>query len=223
MLPVYLASASPRRYALLKQLGVPFSVLARPVNEELNGGLPFGRQTEILAERKAQAAAREVAEGLVIGADTLVVCGGKTLGKPADAAEAEKMLNFLQGKEHEVFTGLAVVEKPSLRAAVAHERTMVKFKPLAAGQIRRYVATGEPLDKAGAYAIQGLGAVFIEGIRGCYFNVVGLPLALLAQMLQEFGVDILEINNRKQGKLFSGETPMPPGHQRNYENNDSLF
>ncbi len=196
MLPVYLASASPRRHVLLKQLGVPFSVLTCPVEEELDEGLPCPRQAEVLAERKAKAAAEKITKGLVIGADTMVVCGGRVLGKPTHAAQAAEMLSLLQGKEHEVFTGLAIVQKPFERIAVAHERTRVKFRPLTPDQIKRYVATGEPMDKAGAYAVQGLGAIFIERLEGCYFNVVGLPLALLARLLQEFGVDVLEINRR---------------------------
>ncbi|MEW5899119.1 MAG: Maf family protein, partial [Bacillota bacterium] len=157
------------------------------------------RPAEVLAERKATAAAREVSEGLVIGADTIVVCQGRILGKPAGTEDAEKMLSFLQGKEHDVYTGLAVLQKPSLRMVTAHERTKVKFKPLNPEQIRRYAATGEPLDKAGAYAIQGLGAVLIESIEGCYFNVVGLPLALLAEILLEFGVDVLEMGRKLVG------------------------
>lgn len=199
MLPIYLASTSPRRKMLLEQLGVPFSLVVCPVDENVDKKLSFDRQVEILAERKARAAAREIAAGTVIGADTMVVCEGRALGKPADAPEAEKMLSFLQGKEHVVFTGLAIVQKPGLRVAVAHEQTRVKFRPLTPEQIRRYVATGEPLDKAGAYAIQELGAIFVERITGCYFNVVGLPLALLAKMLQECGIDILEIREVNQG------------------------
>lgn len=200
MLPVYLASTSPRRQALLKQLGIPFTVLARPVDETVAGEVPFSRLVEVLARRKAEAAAGEVAEGLVIGADTVVVCQGRLLGKPFSAAKAKEMLAFLSGKEHEVFTGLALVQKPLLRAAVAHERTRVKFRPLAPEQINRYVATGEPLDKAGAYAIQGLGAIFIEKIEGCYFNVVGLPLALLARLMQEFGLDVLDAAGKNCGR-----------------------
>ncbi|MGQ9823687.1 MAG: Maf family protein [Desulfotomaculales bacterium] len=198
MFPVYLASTSPRRQALLKQLGIPFTVLARPVDEDVAGKVPFSRLVEILAYRKAEAAAGEVAGGVVIGADTVVACRGQVLGKPSSAEEAEKMLGFLSGKEHEVFTGLAVIQKPSLRKAVAHERTKVRFRPLTREEIKRYVATGEPMDKAGAYAIQGLGAIFIEKIEGCYFNVVGLPLALLARLLREFGLDVLNANAKSR-------------------------
>lgn len=189
---LYLASSSPRRHILLEHLHLPFFVLTKPVDETLEVEVPPCRQAEILAERKARTAAEVVSEGLVIGADTLVVCSGRVLGKPADAREAEKMLRLLQGRQHDVYTGLAVVEKPAGRVLVAYEQTKVKFKPLTEHEIKRYVATGEPLDKAGAYAAQGLGAVLIDGIKGCFFNVVGLPLARLAQMLKEFGVDVLD-------------------------------
>lgn len=192
MPPIYLASASPRRKALLEQIGVPFSVLVCPVEEKLKAGASHVRQVMFLAEMKARSAARVIAEGLVIGADTLVVYNGRVLGKPEDISEAIKMLSLLEGNEHEVYTGLAVVQKPSGRTITAHECTKVRFKPLNLDQIKRYAATGEPLDKAGAYAVQGLGAIFIDRIEGCYSNVVGLPLALLADILKEFEVDALE-------------------------------
>lgn len=189
---LYLASSSPRRRMLLERLRLPFFVLAKPVDEALDVEMPPRRRVEILAERKARTAAEDVSQGLVIGADTLVVCNGRVLGKPADAREAEKMLRLLQGRQHDVYTGVAVVEKPAGRVLVACEQTKVKFKPLTESEIKRYVATGEPLDKAGAYAVQGVGAIFIDSIKGCFFNVVGLPLARLAQMLKEFGVDVLD-------------------------------
>ncbi|SHI98014.1 Maf family protein [Desulfofundulus thermosubterraneus] len=192
MLPIYLASSSPRRSMLLEQLGLPFTVVAPEVAEEVQEGLPPHQLVETLALRKAGAVEPSISKGLVVAADTVVVWQGKVLGKPADAREAAEMLSLLAGNEHEVFTGLAVMEKPSGRRVVTHERTRVRFRPLTTEEIARYVATGEPLDKAGAYAAQGLGAIFIAGIRGCYFNVVGLPLARLAQVLKEFGVDPLE-------------------------------
>ncbi|AEG14034.1 Septum formation protein Maf [Desulfofundulus kuznetsovii DSM 6115] len=192
MLPIYLASSSPRRSMLLEQLGLPFTVVVPEVEEEVQEGLPPHQLVETLALRKAGAVAPSISKGLVVAADTVVVWQGKVLGKPADAREAAEMLSLLAGNEHEVFTGVAVMEKPSGRRVVTHERTRVRFRPLTTEEIARYVATGEPLDKAGAYAAQGLGAIFIAGIRGCYFNVVGLPLARLAQVLKEFGVDPLE-------------------------------
>ncbi|MGB9803621.1 Maf family protein [Desulfofundulus sp.] len=192
MLPIYLASSSPRRSMLLKQLGLPFTVVLPEVEEEVQEGLPPHQLVETLALKKAGAVAPSIARGLVVAADTVVVWQGRVLGKPADAREAGEMLGLLSGNVHEVYTGVAVVEKPSGRQVVTHERTFVEFRPLTAEEIAGYVATGEPLDKAGAYAAQGLGAIFIAGIRGCYFNVVGLPLARLALVLKEFGIDPLK-------------------------------
>ncbi len=191
-MPVYLASSSPRRRMLLEQLGLPFTVVVPRVQEEVEEGLPPHHLVEMLALRKAKAVAPSIPRGVVVAADTVVVWERKILGKPADAREAGEMLSLLSGNEHEVFTGVAVMEKPSGRRVVTHERTLVKFRPLSKEEIDKYVATGEPLDKAGAYAAQGLGAIFIAGIKGCYFNVVGLPLARLALVLKEFGVDPLE-------------------------------
>lgn len=192
MLPIYLASSSPRRRALLAQLGLPFSVIVPKVAEEGVDGLPGARLAEELASKKALAVEGAVSRGIIVAADTIVVCRGKVLGKPSSEAEAREMLRFLSGCVHEVYTGLAVLEKPAGRRVLAHERTEVKFRTLSEEEIARYVATGEPMDKAGAYAAQGLGAIFIEGIKGCYFNVVGLPVARLAAILKEFGIDPLE-------------------------------
>jgi septum formation protein len=149
-----------------------------------------------LAVEKARAVAAGYGpETLVIGADTLVVIDGYVLGKPRDEAEALAMLVRLQGRTHEVVTGLAVVPGPvgegARREVVDAVVTEVTFRPAERGELERYAATGEPLDKAGAYAIQGRGCVFIESIRGCYFNVVGLPVFRLARMLSEFGVPVL--------------------------------
>ncbi|MBC7105532.1 MAG: septum formation inhibitor Maf [Firmicutes bacterium] len=189
--PIVLASASPRRRALLRQLGLPFRVVPSRVREEVPAGLAPGARVERLAELKARDVAARVRRGLVIGADTVVVVDGRVLGKPADPADAEVMLALLQGRWHEVYTGVAVAAAGGERALVAHERTCVAFKPLDPERIRRYVGTGEPLDKAGAYAIQGRAAAFVAGIRGCYSNVVGLPLGRLADLLEEFGVRVI--------------------------------
>ncbi|MFO7262915.1 MAG: septum formation protein Maf [Bacillaceae bacterium G1] len=131
---------------------------------------------------------------LVIAADTVVVLDGEVMGKPSDAEEAVRMLQRLSGRQHEVFSGLALFcldsrseASPKIEHRLGHVRTEVRFRPLSEDTIRRYVATGEPLDKAGAYAIQGLGATLVEGITGDYFNVVGLPLALLGQYLEDWG------------------------------------
>lgn len=135
--------------------------------------------------------ADKLADGIVVGADTVVVWHGMVLGKPSGAQEAVEMLRRLQNDAHEVFTGIALVDAGSGKSELAYEQTRVKFRPLTEAEIRRYVSTGEPLDKAGAYGAQGIGAVFIERIEGSYSNVVGLPLARLALMLQRFAYDVL--------------------------------
>jgi len=175
----------------LASLGLEFTVLAVPV-DETPPPLPPGKAVEEVALRKARAVAAELAEAaLVIGADTVVVHRGRVLGKPRDAAAAAKMLRELQGEDHTVFTGVAVVAVPEGKAVAAHAATRVCFAPLSDAEIAAYVATGEPLDKAGGYAAQGLGALFIRRLEGCYFSVVGLPLHLLGEMLKGFGVNLL--------------------------------
>ncbi|MGI6553443.1 MAG: Maf family protein [Bacillota bacterium] len=187
MMQLILASASPRRRQLLSQLNLEFTVLASSQEEKLDGE----RDPVLLAERLALAKAREVAaglqEGLVIGADTIVVLEDRILGKPAFEAEAKEMLELLSGRKHQVISGLALVEAATGKHWLAHEVTGVWFRILEPEEIESYIATGEPFDKAGAYGIQGLGAVFVEKIEGCYFNVVGLPLARLYLLLKEAG------------------------------------
>jgi len=189
--PIILASASPRRQELLANLGLEFEVKVSEVDETLDENMPAAQQVEKLAERKASVVAAQSTKGLVIGADTLVVLGGKPLGKPADREEAVQMLKSLQGRSHEVFTGLAVIDAATGQSVVTHQATAVRFKPLSSEQIQRYVDTGEPMGKAGAYAVQGKASIFIDSIRGCYFNVVGLPVAKLADALRMFGVEIV--------------------------------
>ncbi len=191
MRPIILASASPRRQELLANLGLKFEVKVSEVDETLDENMPAAQQVEKLAERKASVVAAQSTIGLVIGADTLVVLGGKPLGKPADREEAVQMLKSLQGRSHEVFTGLAVIDAATGQSVVTHQATAVRFKPLSSEQIQRYVDTDEPMDKAGAYAVQGKASIFIDSIRGCYFNVVGLPVAKLADALRMFGVEIV--------------------------------
>jgi septum formation protein len=188
---IILASASPRREALLRQIGVPFRVKPSRVSEEKAGrsGDP-GSFVERAALAKAEDAAARVIEGLVLGADTVVVVGREVLGKPSTPADAHRMLRRLSGITHSVYTGLALVlvqNRRIVRERTAHELTLVTMRPQ---DIAGYVATGEPLDKAGAYGIQGRGGMLVERIDGCYFNVVGLPLARLAEMLGEFNVDV---------------------------------
>ncbi|AEG59292.1 maf protein [Desulforamulus ruminis DSM 2154] len=189
--PIILASASPRRRELLANLGLDFNVKVSEVNEIMEDGVPPAQLVEKLAERKAAAVAAESKEGLVIGADTLVVFAGRPLGKPASRQEAVQMINILQGQRHEVLTGLAVIDAATGQSVITHQSTAVCFKPMTREQIERYVNTGEPFDKAGAYAVQGKASIFIDSIQGCYFNVVGLPVSKLADALRVFGVEIL--------------------------------
>ncbi|MHB1127734.1 MAG: Maf family protein [Bacillota bacterium] len=187
---IVLASASPRRQHLLAQLGLDFQVMVSNVEEKTRCQQPTGMVKE-LALAKATSIAGGLARGLVIGADTIVVLGGQVLGKPSSPSDAAKMLSKLSGCTHHVVTGVAVVDVETLRALVEAEITSVSFRDLSEEEIAGYVASGEPMDKAGGYGIQGLGAVLVKEIHGCYFNVVGLPLARLAQILKLFGVRVL--------------------------------
>jgi septum formation protein len=182
--PVVLASASPRRVALLRQVGLTFTVADPGPDRDWPGQAEPRHGVRALALEKARRVAGRRPEALVIGADTVVVARGVRLGKPAGEAEALEMLGRLQGRTHEVWTGLAVVRGGEQRTAA--EVTKVQFARLDDAELRAYVRTGEPLDKAGAYGIQGLAAQFVRRIEGDYGNVVGLPLARLRQLLKEF-------------------------------------
>jgi len=191
MQQIILASASPRRAFLLKQIGLDFQVIPSSVEEIADSHLEPQEMVLKLAKRKAQAVSREYPQAIVLGADTVVCCEGRILGKPRDREEAAEMLYFLSGRVHEVVSG--VVLQRLIPESVRGEAvtTRVKFRDLTDEEITGYIATGEPLDKAGAYGIQGLGALLVEKIEGCYFNVVGLPLSRLPDLFREFGVDLL--------------------------------
>ncbi len=177
-----LASASPRRSEILERLGFEFEVLPTGVDENGIGCADHARFAILIAERKADAARLARPRATIVAADPIVVCGDARLGKPADGADAASMLRALSGRTHEVVTGVAVVAPDGRRLAEA-ERTSVRFRTLSEEEVERYVGTGEPFGKAGAYAIQGYAAPFVEKIDGCYFNVVGLPVRLLFDML----------------------------------------
>ncbi len=183
-----LASASPRRRELLAQAGFSFEVRPAHVNEDVRGGEDPVAYVTRLAREKAEAVfgALGDADALVLGADTTVTLDGAILGKPVDAEDAKRMLALLSGRTHRVITGVAVVGPGvgSVRTEVAAEITAVRFREISGEEIAAYVASGEPMDKAGAYGIQGLAGKWIPRIEGCYFNVVGLPLALVATMLE---------------------------------------
>ena len=180
-----LASASPRRAEILRAVGWPFEAEAANVDEALRAGEQVVRYVERLAREKAQAVAARRLFGLVLGADTVVVCDGEVLGKPRDEGEARRMLRRLRGRWHEVLTGVALVRAETKQAVTTHARTRVRFAQMTDAEVDWYVATGEPADKAGAYAVQGQGALFIEAIDGDYWNVVGLPIRLVYQLSAE--------------------------------------
>lgn len=199
--PLVLASQSPRRRQLLERLRLPFTVQPSAVAETLPAGLAPGAAAEALARQKAHAVAPGHPEALTLGADTIVVLDEAVLEKPADAADAAAMLRRLSGRTHTVYTGLALVHPASGRSADAHEATAVTFAPLSEDEIAAYVRTGSPLDKAGAYGIQDdLGALFVSGIRGDYYNVVGLPLHRLYRMLREHFADLLDADPPGTGR-----------------------
>jgi len=187
---IILASSSPRRKELLHQIGLDFRVDAADVDERILPGESPDRYAVRVALDKAKIAASRAGAGIIIAADTIVVLDDEILGKPADAGDAERMLMKLSGKVHRVITGLAVMDAATGKTFSRTSITRVWFRSLAPHEIIAYVATGQPLDKAGAYGIQQRGALLVDRIDGCYFNVVGLPLSLLAELLRNFRVDL---------------------------------
>ena len=188
-----LASASPRRRELLRHAGFDFDVRPSHVVEQIQPS----ERPEHFARRAAREKAMHVAAScppgsFVLGADTVVVIDGKTLGKPSDLKDATRMLRLLSGRTHQVHTGVCLVRAPGEIVALEHETTSVTFRELDEEEIRAYVASGEPLDKAGAYAVQGLASKFVTRISGCYFNVVGLPVPLVCEILKPLEKLVLE-------------------------------
>ena len=193
---IILASQSPRRRALLEQMGLgPFRVAAPRIDEGAVSAHSPQALVQALSRRKAEAIRRQEGPGcLIIAADTVVCLDGIVLGKPADREEAMDMLSTLSGRCHQVYTGLTVLRGDE--AITSCETTSVRFRPLEPAEIQAYIATGEPMDKAGSYGIQGLGGLFVEGIEGDYYNVVGLPICRLGQMLRRFGLNCLGRHSR---------------------------
>ncbi|MHA6485154.1 Maf family protein [Paenibacillus sp. strain BS8-2] len=192
-----LASSSPRRKELVASLdlSLPVSILSTDMDESYESNWTPQEVVEQLSLRKGLGAealltqrGEESAGTLILAADTIVVLDGQILGKPNDDEEAVRMLTSLQGRSHEVYSGIALLAAGTEHHSVASRRTKVFMKALDEQRIRRYVASGEPRDKAGAYGIQGYGAALVDTIEGCYFNVVGLPLSLLSDRLKTFGV-----------------------------------
>lgn len=190
-----LASASPRRRELIALLGVPYRVTPVDVDETPPDGHAPREVVMFLARQKALEVAKDEQDAVVLGADTVVVCEGEILGKPRDADDALQMLRRLNGREHQVFTGVALLDVK--QGTVVREQcdavcTRVWFREVDDEHLRRYIATGEPMDKAGAYGAQGYGSTLIERIEGCYFNVVGLPVSRVCAMLEAWGITPLQ-------------------------------
>ena len=185
-LPIYLASKSPRRRKLLKQLGINFKSFSVNSSEDfLNGEHPVGCVKRIAIE-KMDIANKRVNNSIIITADTIVVLEGKVIGKPTSKSDAVKILSFLSGKVHTVYTGFCVLNQKTKKMLLDYERTEVEFRKLTKDEIVDYVDGGSPMDKAGAYGIQDdFGAVFVKRINGCYYNVVGLPLTKLYNALRK--------------------------------------
>jgi len=182
-----LASQSPRRRSLLRQVGFKFTVQPSNVEERFTRRHSPRANARRIALEKALAVAASTRSGIVIGADTIVVLKGRILGKPRSASEARSMLRSLSGHQHAVFTGFALVDAATRRYVVESEMTLVRFRPIAEREIEEYVASGSPMDKAGAYGIQDdYGALFVERVEGCFYNVVGFPLTRFYLTLQQF-------------------------------------
>lgn len=186
---IILASQSPRRRELLKLMGLEFEIRVADIDETMDpNGDPM---TEVARVSAAKAMAVDGKDNVVIAADTIVVCEGKILGKPHSEQEARDMLTLLSGRDHQVMTGFTV--RQGFQTVTRTEVSHIYFRPLDPGEIGAYVKTGEPMDKAGAYGIQGYGALLVEGIRGDYSSVVGLPVCRLGRILLDFGVDCLAL------------------------------
>ena len=189
---IILASQSPRRQELMKLTGLPFTVRVADVDETMDKSLPVQQEVTRVSRLKAQTiAAGAAADDIVIAADTIVVIDGRELGKPRSEQEALDMLRLLSGRTHEVVTVLSVCKGPRIESEAVV--TKVTFRTLCDEELRAYIKTGEPMDKAGSYGIQGYGGMFVKCIEGDYFSVMGLPLCPLCRMLRAFGVRILDV------------------------------
>ncbi|MEG1415288.1 MAG: Maf family protein [Clostridium sp.] len=188
---IILASASPRRKEIMNLYGLDYKVIPSNADEDIDIECPY-EMVKALASKKAQSIAVDNKDDLVIGADTIVYLDGKILGKPSSEEDAFKILKSLSGKSHEVVTGVSLICKNKNISISDYEVTKVYFKCLTDEEIQFYIDSKEPLDKAGSYGIQGIGSVFVEKIEGCYFNVVGLPVNKLYNLLGRIGVNLLE-------------------------------
>ncbi|WAM30662.1 Maf family protein [Caldicellulosiruptor naganoensis] len=196
MKKVILASSSPRRIELLKQFGIKFEIIPSNVDEVISHDLTPEENVKNLAKKKGEEVLKRLGEtakdSLIISADTVVFIEGTILGKPSDEKQAFYMLKKISGKRHTVYTGVCVIDASKNHILADFEKSYVYIKQMSDEEILRYIQTGEPFDKAGAYAIQGFGSLIVEKIEGCFYNVVGLPLYKLNTMLQKLGYDLMK-------------------------------
>lgn len=191
MKKIVLASSSPRRIEILKALGVEFEILPSSYEEVLKESSPYELACNLAIEKARDVAGKIQSPRIVIAADTIVYANGKILGKPKGKSDAEETLKMLSNSSHSVITGLCIINTEDNKIYSDYEETKVFFKELNEDEIEAYIATGEPMDKAGSYGIQGIGGLFVKKIEGCYFNVVGLPIYKLNYLLGKTGVNLL--------------------------------
>ncbi len=185
---LFLASTSPRRLKLLTDAGFAFESVEPDYAEDMTRALPPAELVQFLSKAKAESIIGKVPKGVIVAADTFVVHEGKPVGKPHTAERAKEMLRLLRGSEHSIITGYAVIDRENGKEVAGSVEAHVRMRDMTDAEIDDYVATGEPLDKAGAYAIQGEGAKFIERIDGDFVTIVGLPVARITEILKEFGI-----------------------------------
>jgi len=184
-IPIYLASKSPRRKEMLKMLGIPFQTVNINLDEKIIRSHSPLKNVKRLADEKCKLALSEIKEGIVISADTIVVVDRKIIGKPSNKSDAKNILNQLSGRNHFVYTGFAVANKSSEKKILDYSKTEVFFRKITPTEIKNYISTGSPMDKAGAYGIQDdFGAVFVKRINGCYYNVIGFPVSKIYDALK---------------------------------------
>ncbi|HZK44152.1 MAG TPA: Maf family protein [Syntrophomonadaceae bacterium] len=191
MKKIILASGSPRRRELFDRLGIDYTQITAEIAEDIQLNELPEEAVRRIAQEKAKAVSQALKSGIIVSADTIVVYNGMILGKPKNELEAFDFLETLSGNSHRVITAICLINKHTGFCAVKTATTLVHFRDLSGEEIKAYIATKEPFGKAGAYAIQGIGALLVEKIEGCYFNVVGLPLTILYEMLLEQGVNLL--------------------------------
>lgn len=188
---IILASTSPRRKQLLNTLRLEFRVVASDVDENISSSYTPKQKAELLSLQKAESVAKKVTNAIIIGADTVVALGGESFGKPKDEDDARTILQRLSGKQHVVITGITIIDTKHNKKITKSIETKVWFRKVTINEINNYIAREKPFDKAGSYALQDLGAIFIEKIEGDYLGAVGLPLFTLAKELKKFGITVL--------------------------------